>query len=307
MKKVLFINHPEYRCGVYQFGNRVFRLARLSTRVEYYYADCSSSLEFQKAFSDVKPEYLVLNFHPATTMNGWLTEDLLKSVSAKKYYLWHGFDRPSYDKMLFFGCFGRGSQAPLEKSVILPRPLIPYKGEHPKNSIVTIGSFGFAMGCKGFHFLVEMVNKQFSEAVINIHMPNAYFGDRNGDAMRTISEWCRSENKNPGIKLNITHDFKTEEELVTFLAGNDINCGLYSCISQGISSSMDYYLSSGRPVGVTDNMMFSHVLERVGNSIVLSDTNTIQDILNKGTIPLEPIYKEWSTENFVKQFEELFL
>ncbi|KKN18903.1 hypothetical protein LCGC14_0951230 [marine sediment metagenome] len=307
MTKVLLVNHKEKSCGVYQFGRRVYNLASKSTRVSYTYLETNTRDEFINARDSLKPEFIIYNWYPCTMT--WVSDPLINNYKdAKHYFIWHdGTVRQYYDGYLFFGQGEKDAHARriyLEKAFVLPRPLLDYNNIYEKNEVLTIGSFGFGGWQKGFNDLTILVNKIFNEAILNIHMPFAFFGDEKGIETTKIANVCRELNINPGIELNITHDLLTESELLDFLARNDLNAFLYGAISEGLSSVIDYALSVQRPVAVTNTMMFRHLQP---NDDILVEHNSLMEILNKGTKPLEKYYQEWSTDNFVKALDNLFL
>jgi hypothetical protein len=120
--------------------------------------------------------------------------------------------------------------------------------------------------------------------------------------MKQVEAWCMNENINPSIKLNITHNYLSTEELLKFLASNDINIFLYGTCGQGLSSTLDYALSVKRPLAINSNMMFKHVVK----DEIIVEKNTIMEIYNRGIEPLQEYYDRWSTKNFAIEFDKLF-
>jgi len=212
--------------------------------------------------------------------------------------------RENYDKYLFFGAYDFSNGAIFgDKKILLPRPLLNYNREHPKNSIVTIGSFGFGFWQKGFHKLVELVNTSFEEATINLHMPYSFFGDPTHEQTNAVEKECRSLNTNPRVTLSISHNFLDDAGVLRFLAGNDINVFIYGENGEGISSVIDYALSVKRPIAISSSRMFRHITK----DEILLEKNTIQEILAKGTAPLEQFYTDWSPDKFREEFNRIFL
>ena len=298
------LNHKHVKCGVYQFGKRVYNLAARSTKVDYVYRDLNSKQEYHSILAEVQPDFIVYNWH--WDRMPWLAEsDIVNNTGVKHYFIYHdGSMVRNYDKYLFFGAFDPFDRDAVDKRVLLPRPLYPYDGDYPVNNIPTIGSFGFSFLHKRFPELVKLVNDAFDEAVINIHMTLPYFGDTPGCSIKEIEKACVSNNRKPNIKLNITQDFIDDDNLLKFLAGNDINIFNYSCFpNPGISSALDYALSVKRPIAISDNIMFRHVTEE---SILLSK-NSIPDIMRLGTEPLNKYYEKWSIDKFSQSMDELFL
>lgn len=299
--KVLFVNHSQKQCGVYQFGKRVYELSKQSDKTEYHYIEVDSKESFTSQLSLVNPDVVLYNWYPVTMP--WLSEEWVeKNKQIKHFFIFHdGNVRQNFDKYLFSGSWGKDLNFPIEKTVVLPRPLFKYDGDYPSNDILTVGSFGFGGWQKGFTTLVELVNK-FDKAVINIQMPFAYFGDREGVETRKIAEACRALNTNPNVTLNIDHSFLSDEDTLKFLAGNDINVFLYSSSNQGLSSVIDYALSVKRPIIINDDSMFKHIIKRE----ICINYNSIENILELGTKPLEEFYERWNPDNFSKEMDKIY-
>ena len=120
-----------------------------------------------------------------------------------------------------------------------PRLIPPYLNYQWNPDIVTIGSFGFGLGDKGFERLVSLVQEEFEEARIRLHMPFNDFVDKEGQnfALAT-AERCRSLVSKSGIQLDINHEFLTKQELFDFLASNTLNAFFYDTNKhRGISST----------------------------------------------------------------------
>jgi len=303
MKTVLIVNHYRINCGVQQFGRRVWDLAKHSTKVKFTYIEVEDKETFFHWYKEIKPDIVLYNWHRGTMP--WLTENIVTNLrGSKHYFIFHEeFTRKNFDKYLFFGDydFTNGDKFG-SKKVLLPRPLLKYGGDYPVNDVTTIGSFGFGFWNKGYHTLTELVNRTFEHAVLNFHMPYSFFGDPLKKQSKEVEYECRKLVTNPGLKLNITHDFLDDAGVLKFLAGNDINVFLYGENGQGISSVIDYALSVKRPIAISDSKMFRHVAKdniTVGN-------NSIQDIIDNGTEQLNEFYTRWSPENFQEELDKVF-
>jgi len=305
MVKVLILNHHHVQCGVYQFGRRVYDLVSASHKVDFLYRDISNRDEYRSALEQVKPDYVVYNYH--FDRMPWLMEtDITDNKTVKHYFIYHdGSIMNVYDKYLMFGNYSPSGRNVLEdRKVILPRPLFTYNGNYPKNKVFTVGSFGFAFSNKGFSKLVKLVNSEFASAVINIHLTSPYFGDSINNVLYDIMGECVASNTNPNIKLNLTTNFVDAAEIVSFLAGNDINVLNYDLYPQpGLSSAADYLLSVKRPIAITNHEIFRHIVQ----DDILLEKNSIMDIWKRGTKPLQRYYDMWSNEKFISEMEELFL
>ncbi len=100
----------------------------------------------------------------------------------------------------------------------------------------------------------------------------------------------------------LTHDLLSNDEVLDFLAKNDLNVFLYMAQSEGLSSVTDYALSVNRPIAITNNMMFRHF---ANENIVVGENNSLVDILNRGTAPLEKYYKMWAVDRFVEELDNV--
>jgi hypothetical protein len=304
MKTVLILNHRETHCGVQSFGRRVYDLANRSKQVRYLYAEIEHPHEYLAVVQEYKPDFIVYNWHRGTMP--WLSEDLVGLFkSIKHYFIYHEeFTRANYDKYLFFGDYDFNGGAQFgDKKVLLPRPLLDYEGSYPENNVITIGSFGFGFWQKGYHTLTRLVNDSFDKAVLNFHMPYSHFGDPLHEQCNEVEAACRKANTNPGIALNITHDFKDNNGVLSFLAGNDINVFMYGENGEGISSVIDFALSVKRPIGISNSRMFRHI----SNDAILLESNSISDIISRGTSVLDKFYTNWSTQNFVEELDKEFV
>jgi hypothetical protein len=258
MKTVLIINHDNVECGTYQFVSRINNIVSNSHSIHYVYHNVSSRVGYRYLLEKHNPDYIVYNWHK-DRINWLLESDITGNKGAKHYFIFHdGSIFNHYDKYLFSGEMPNYSTPiPKEKSVLLPRPLIKYNGSYPINDIPTIGSFGFATDHKQFPELVTLVNQTFSKAHIRLHITSPYFGVTEGYNLPKIVNQCKANNYNPDIQLTINTNFVDDQELLTFLAGNDINVFNYAYMQNpGISSAIDYALSVRRPFAVTRNNLF---------------------------------------------------
>ena len=88
------------------------------------------------------------------------------------------------------------------------------------------------------------MQEEFDEAVIRFNMPSADFGDKDGMRAQAIAEKCRQGLYKKSIRLDITHEFFNEEQLLDFLAGNSMNVFMYQDTGErGISSALDNALA----------------------------------------------------------------
>lgn len=299
---ILFINPTEEACGVYQFGKNTYNAIKGSKKYDFVYLEPYNDAECVQFINQYNPVAILYNYYPCTMP--WVTLDTLarnRKYGIKQLSILHELEVTSFDYLInpdptfeeYPGRFRVG------------RPLIEFYGTYSQNSIVTIGSFGFGMGWKGFPELVTIVNDEFDEAVVNLLIPYAFWGDRDGVGANRTAELCRERVTKPGIKLNIEHNFLSSEELLQFLANNDLNAFIYPIGAKGgISSCMDAALSVKRPVAITKAEMFRHIYN-AEPSVCVEDT-TLRKILENGVKPLEGFYERFSNKVLTEDYERIF-
>lgn len=310
MKTVLLLNHKEHACGVYQWGIRTGNIIKNSSRYNFIYQEVDSEHEFRNVIQSINPDAVIYNYHPATM--SWLNPSLLDGFRNHKpvVIIHEGFAHPenehSFDYYIYIDPAIDLDPRWSSKVFKVGRPLLEYNGQYPTTVMPTIGSFGFGFANKRYELIARQVNQEFDSAIINLLIPFAKFGDDSGYAAKLSVEKCRQEITKPGIKLNIIHDLLPEDDVLNFLAGNDINAFFYDeMLGRGASSATDYALSVKRPIIVSDTYMFRHITRRALSPITF-DKVSIKQALSNGTSVLQPLYDSWTHENYIKNFEDIF-
>jgi hypothetical protein len=302
MSKVLFINHQQQLCGVYQYGYNTAMTLRESQQYEFVYRECTSMRDVLTACVQENPIGIIYNYHVSTI--GWANPALVQKNGGniKQLALHHEPHQP-----LPPGIQGVISQDPLELEsegrFSVGRILHPYNGPVPNNDVLTIGTFGFGLGGKGYDRLVSRVCEEFDNVRIRMHLPFAYFGDVGGNGSRDWAARARAQITKPGITLHVDHEWFSTEDLLRFLAGNDMNVFMYDDMGRGIAGTLDFALSVPRPLAITGSTMFKHVWKQVPE--VLVEHNSLKDILARGTAPLEPLYTQWSRARLCADYERI--
>jgi hypothetical protein len=302
----VFINPVKADCSIYESGRMMYNSLVLS---DNYVLDYLEIDEKNRNISN-KYDFYAFNYHHFTI--GWLDTKFVRHLPGIKitfvletlpnnpFILCPSEDFDAYcildptmnvaDRRVY--SFSR----PLE----IPPRVIPYQ-EHP---LPIIGSFGFATPGKGFELVVDAVNKEFDEAIVRINIPaGTYVGDafwklHKCDYSEYLSELCKKTAKK-GIVVLVTHDYMTKDELVEWCSQNTLNCFLYDRNMPGLSATTDQAISSGRPLAVSENNTFRHIIEYIKpypyrslkESIAVSQTEVLQ------------IQKDWAPTNFAKRFE----
>ena len=301
MKSGLFISQKGLRCGVYQFGRRVFGALGHGKDIRWQYLECDGADEALSALKQNKPEIIVLNYHPSTM--DWAVTSRWKDEGAVVFSIFHeahqGGADPAEPGFYDFLLCADPTLIPRNPIIVpVPRVTIDYQiAEIAPPELFTVGSFGFATNGKAFDRLCTQVNTEFDHARIRLNLPRhdnkSIVSDQYIDA---VIASCRSAVTKPGIDLIISQDFLDDAALLQFLAGNTINAFLYEDQTErGISSCTDYALASGRPLAVTKSTMFRH-LHEVNPSICVEDC-TLGAIAERGGRELAPLRASYSYGN----------
>jgi hypothetical protein len=310
--KILFLNHKAQKCGVYEFGHAIGNVLVHSKKFNFFYREADTWREFYEIFQQEEPEIIIYNYYPSTM--GWIGKKNGIFVNAHKIRaiqigIIHEVTQEIADKTNDF-IFDYHIAA--DPTLILKNPivyktgrLIPhFQSDPPKNEIVNIGSFGFATEGKGFIKIIDKVQEEFSEAIINLNISFAKFGDEKGDNARNIAEIAHRKLIKKNIELNISHEYLTTQGVLNFLSKNDLNIFLYDQQdNRGISSATDWAIAVKRPLAVTKNSMFRHLFHCVP-SICIED-NSLKTILLNGVNHLERLCEEWSPENLLLDYERI--
>jgi nucleoside-diphosphate-sugar epimerase len=193
-------------------------------------------------------------------------------------------------------------------SIFLVPRSIPFSDkisiENRIDTIPKIGFQGFGFGHKGIDKIARQIQNEFDEAIFRLHMPSSYFCDRHGnEAKKRVSEVCSIITK-PGIKIEVSHDFLSDEDIIKWLNENTINCYFYDYLpNSGIASSPDYAIAARRPIAVNNSRMLTN-LHNLTPSIEIEKTS-LKDIINNGITPLLPIYEKYKQENVVRRYEDI--
>jgi len=304
---VLFISHHKHRCGVHQFGKNVAGALGASRRYDFVYAECDGPEALRQAALRVEPVAVIYNYYPSTLP--WLRRRHLRALGVPQLGLVHEVTQPVADAATDWLFDARIAPDP---TLLLRNPLVfktgrlvpAYRNPRPAPQVTTIGSFGFGLGGKGFERLIEVAQEQLDEAVIRLHIPFADFGDQDGSQARAIAAACRGRLRKPGIRLELTHDFLSQEALLDFLAGNTLNAFFYEeQRGRGIASVTDFALAVDRPIAITRSTMFRHLVG-LRPSICIEEAD-LPTLLARGTEATRPLAARWSAENLAWDYERI--
>lgn len=297
--KVLFVNQPKAQCGVYEYGRLTGTILENGYgNVFYIYREIGSPEQLYSELEKLKYDFVVYNHHPCTMT--WLNDGVVARTGIKSATIKHD------NAFVFNGSVIIDSDPNGTNGV--PRPLY-INGINPvfnNDNNIVVGAFGFGFGHKGFSEIITRVNNEFDSAVIRLRLPVNSIVDSSGSHAFSLAAQLRKIPLKNGIKLEISHDYLSHEELIKWLSGHTVNCFLYrntAGIGTGCSSATDWALASGRPIAVSNDVMFRHLLA-VSPQISV-DNSTLRDVIGFGTRPLEQFYDNWSWENLYKKYSEI--
>ena len=230
------ISRRAKQCGVADYGIRLFNILKPHFDITFREVE---------GIEDCKPDgydIILYNYHHATLD---FIKDGVLNPAFKHYAIFH--EGPLHwtpDKVI-----DTSIRPIIEDAEILP--LLPD---------FTIGSFGFGFPDKNFPGICQRVKEQFSAATIRLNIPFADYGDRDGYLAKREVERCLEVLAGTDIKLEVSHDYKTQSELIKWLSQHHVNLFLYyASHGRGMASATDYALSAYRPIGVSDSEMFRHL------------------------------------------------
>jgi hypothetical protein len=304
---ILFVSHRQTNCGIYQFGLQIGEVLRASRRYDFRYEECGDEHEYRALIARTSPEVVIHNHNP-TTMP-WLRRGLMNRARAVQVGIIHEVTQEvadAADERLFE--FHVAADPTLElrnPRVFKTGRLVPeFAGQFPEPDVPTIGSFGFGTHGKGFEELVGLVQAEFDQAVIRLHIPFSPYSDTDGQQVRAMVERIRASITKPGLRLVVTHDFLPTSGLLEFLAKNSLNAFLYAQQKgRGISSVIDHALAVRRPIAISESSMFRH-LHGVRPSVVVGQSS-LREIMERGFTPLAPSAEAWTAANLVKDYERI--
>lgn len=309
---VLFVNHKIKKCGVYQYGIRLFDILQKSTNIKYVFKEVEMYSEYIDTLKCNNYDAIIYNYHPM--IMGWLNCKNIQH-NVKNIGLQHDLvENNIFDITLRLDT--TLPERPMRYNI--PRPIFEnidtlldnYKpsterintfiNSYKEDGIPIFGSFGFGFYRKGFNKIVSLINENYDEAIIKIVMPHA---DTQSSDPGIVEECFRRINK-PLIKLMIIHDFFDEKDLLYFLRSNSMNIFLYdSHPSAGVSSVVDYALSAKKPLAISNASWFRHIYS---DEICVNKTS-IDDIMRSSTSYCEKILNLFSHDNLIQKVDDIIM
>lgn len=278
--KALFINPTVKECGVFQFGLNLFGILAHSSRFDWSYQEPPN----RESLDALRADVLLYNYQAG--IGGWMAGAPFEGLG-KQCLIYHDLhvDESKWDAILFAdpGLIPHGNWHRTG------RPLPAFQPRPTPNSkqLPTIGVHGF-LGAWADK-VVAKVLAEFEFANVRLLLPFAKYGDTDGAQATAMAARCQAMVSGSGVRLEITHTFLPQAQLLEWLRENDLNCYLRDpgWNWRGVASAPDCALAVRRPVAVNKCNAFRH-LHGLSPSICVED-QTLSQIIGNGLSPLVPI------------------
>ena len=302
MTRGLFINNKKARDSIYESGLMVFNCLKLSDKYDLDYIE----INIDHRTIPLGYNFYFFNYHPSTM--AWMNTSKLKKIPGLIITMVLEVlpDDPFVmcpDNHFHGYCVLDPTIKTRNKKIFsFPRPLETVNDIQPYNEkpIPVIGSFGFATKGKGFHHVVEAVNKEFDQAVVRINIPYGDFVPESKEYANFLADLCKQKAKH-GIEVIVTHDYMEKKDLIDWCAKNTLNCFLYDRNIPGLAATTDQAIVSGRPLAISKNDTFRHILVYLPPYPEMS----LKDSITKSIPWIRQMQKDWSPREFSLKFEEM--
>jgi len=309
MTNILFCNSTEPACGVYQYGRNFYHAISTKSRFNFIYAQPTSLEEMMVLVEKHEVAAVLYNWHP--DQGGFIKEAPYKlemnGRPIREVLIYHDWEPNTvkFDAVLF----SDPTMKPHTNWIPVPRPLPPTVVRPEKlrpAGLPVIGVHGF-YGASSDR-VVEQVMKDFDAAIIRLHLPFAYYGDREGKtALELAQRSMELAQRRPGFEVQVSHEWLDTPALIAWLADNDLNCYLRDTagVWRGVSSALDAALAARRPIAVNRCQGFRHAFDCTPS--ILIEDRTLKEILSSGLAPLQPLYDANTNERLAARVESVLL
>jgi len=313
---ILFISNTSSRCGVNQYGKRLFEILSKMEDISFVYFEVNEYKDYLNVIKNNYYDAILYNYHNGPMR--WLNKDNIQKKT-KNIGLQHDSPPDPYENVLF------DIVLRLDVTLIedinkynITRPIYENVNEliekcylsdnikefieYKEDNVPIFGSFGFAGYIKNYEKIVEIINQQYDRAIIKIIMPK--LEAISDEVLTDINIGCNYKNVKPGIKLMITSEFIDNYALLKFLGSNTLNIFLYDKVPYaGLSSVIDYALSVNRPIAVSDSNMYRHIY----SDDICIYKRSVDYIINNSKEYLDYYRKLHSNENLREKIKNIII
>jgi hypothetical protein len=296
MKKGIFYNSPKASCSIHESGLMCYQALSLSAKYSLVYTE-------QQSIVDGDFDFVIFNHHPWT--NSWMVP-FISTITARNFAivtevgdysnLFPLTPYPLFDEYIVLD----PTIPDIGNIYGFPRPLEQIQFNAVNSDEIVIGSFGFATEGKNWEEIIVRTQIEFDNAIIRLNIPRATCIVDNQEKFNYIKKSCQSLIYKPGIELQITHEYHAKPELVQWCAQNTLNVFLYSRNQSGLSATTDQAIIAERPMLVSDNPTFRHILQYLHPL-----PSTFREAIEKTLPMVQEMKKDWSAYNFAQKFESI--
>ena len=300
IKSGIFYNSKKALCSIYESGLMVYNSLKQST---LYTLDYTEDQDFLFNY-----DFAIVNEH--CTVNNWVTYNMIAQFDKHVFCVVTevSFEYPFISKSPSYYTAYIVLDISIEDNTNIysfGRPLEDYiTPEYKEKNIPIIGSFGFATEGKKWEKIVEEVQNEFDEALIRINIPYATHVPDNQTRIHKVTMKCFNVLTKPNVKLEITNNNFSKEELIDWCSQNTINCFFYerdSIYDAGLWATTDQAIISERPLLVTGDKTFRHIHKYIDYYPNIK----IKEAISKTTEGVKQMKNDWSSKNFCKKFESI--
>lgn len=294
----IFYNAPKASCSIHETGVMCFNALSLSDKYTIEYTE-------QLHRVNKKFDFAVFNHHP--WVNNWI-ENSIHEFEEDTYCIvtevGHGGHVMPYTPFIF------GHYLILDPTIIdtenvygFPRPLELVSSVRKKeNNQIVIGSFGLPTPGKNWIEIVERTQQEFNEALIRFHIPEGTHVPDSARSIQRIKQECTAILHKESVKIDFSHHYMNKNELIDWCTQNTINVFLYNRNQTGLSATTDQAVISERPIYVSKNETFRHVLQYLHPYPA-----TITEAIDSTLPAVMQMKKDWSPREFAIKFESILL
>jgi hypothetical protein len=308
---VLFVNHKIKKCGVYQYGVRLYNILKKSMNINFTFGEIENYEEYTRQLSLCNYDLIFYNYHP--DIMWWLNVNNIQR-KVKNIGLQHDLaENDIFDITLRLDTtlperknrynFQRPIFENIDELLKDYKPLSTTFNDfvnYSEGDVPIFGSFGFAFNRKCFDKIVKVVCDNYDNAIIKLILTYADTIPPDQD----IDFNCYKNLTKPGVKLIITHEFVEEIDILYFLNSNTMNIFLYETHpSAGVSSVTDYALSVKKPIAISNASWFRHIYS---DDICVDKTN-IKDIMEKSNKVCDKYRDIFSNKNLITTIDNIIL
>lgn len=166
-----------------------------------------------------------------------------------------------------------------------------------------ISTYGFPSPWKDLTTVIQMINEEYDTATFRMNFGHASHQE-NTELDRAWGKVCEELTKlaKPGIKVQFTRNYMSDEKLISWLASSDLNIFLASPVRGRITggallASTDLAITARAPIMVSDTVEARH-LEGL-------KFKTLHEAIQKGGEEVRRLYNLWSPKKFAARIDEL--